>query len=250
MKILQQFIKGGTIPVIETSNLTKIYEKIVAVDNLNLSVKKGINYGLIGPNGAGKTTTIRMILGLCKKTNGRVKIFEKNVEEVKNLVGYVPETYSLYDYLSGKEFLHLLCELREIPTSIVEEKIGYYVKLFELGTTINNLIYTYSKGTKQKLLIISSIIHDPHLLILDEPFNGLDPISSKKFKDFLGEYVRNGGAVFLSTHILEIAEKICDEVGIIQNGKLIFSGNFKSVMKEDKKYTLEELFVELVNNEE
>ncbi|MFW6172775.1 MAG: ABC transporter ATP-binding protein [Elusimicrobiota bacterium] len=236
--------------MIELINLTKFYRNLKAVDKLNLKIMPGKIFGFLGPNGAGKTTTIKMIMGLINKTEGEIiingdKLDIKNIQNIKLKVGYLPEDIFLYDRLKGREFLEFICGVYKVKDS--SKKIEYYLDLFQLENDMNKFIEDYSRGMKKKISIISTLIHDPEILILDEPTSGLDPKTIRTLKDILLMKKKEFKTVFFSTHILDIVDYLCDEIGIINKGKLVFTGNLKELRKSRQHFeaSLEELFLEM-----
>lgn len=235
--------------MIELSDVSKYYGTKLAVDNLSLEVKKGEIFGFIGPNGAGKTTTIKMMVGILRPDGGR--IFVDNIDVVKNpiyakrILGYVPDTPILYECLTGLQFINFIADAYNVSSDERMRNINYYSELFEIKEALRELISSYSHGMKQKLVILSALVHNPSVLVLDEPLVGLDPKAAFNLKNIMKEHVKKGNTVFFSTHILEVAEKLCDRVGIIKNGKLIACGTLNE-LKEGKDETLENIFMELV----
>ena len=242
--------------MIETVNLTKKYGEFVAVNDLNLNVKAGEIYGFLGPNGAGKTTTIRMITGLLHPTSGKVLINGIDIWQepirAKAQIGLIPDTPSVYPKLSGNEFLDFIASIYEIPRKESRRKIAEILEMLDLTHKADELIETYSHGMKQKIVIAAALLHDPSVLILDEPTVGLDPKSAKLIKDLLKAFALKGKTVFMSTHILEIAEKMCDRVGIINYGELIAEGTIEELRNRVGKGegSLEDLFLELTGGED
>lgn len=232
---------------IKLIDLVRKYGDTVAVDRLNLEVNKGEIFGFLGPNGAGKTTTIKMMTGLLSPTSGRVEVggfdIVRNPMEAKKILGYVPDVPMLFEKLTGREFLDFVCEIWRVEKK--EEKIEYWLRTFELLEVADALIESYSHGMKQKLSMVQALIHEPQILILDEPFTGLDPLSAKKSKDILQEFVAGGGTVFFSTHILDVAERFCNRVGIIVRGKLLAVGTLDELKQEGDR-NLEDIFLRLV----
>ncbi|AGC69262.1 ABC-type multidrug transport system, ATPase component [Thermoclostridium stercorarium subsp. stercorarium DSM 8532] len=232
--------------MLRIENLTKKYGNKTAVDNLSLHVKKGLIYGFIGHNGAGKTTTIKCCCGILHFDAGEIYIDGVSIKEdplgCKRKIAYIPDNPYLYEFLTGIKYLNFIADIFAIPQTEREEKIRRYADLFELTADLPLPISAYSRGMKQKLAIISALIHDPKLVILDEPFVGLDPKATHHLKNIMREICSNGGAVFFSTHVLEVAEKLCDEVAIIKNGKLVISGSMEEVKGND---SLEDIFLEL-----
>jgi len=240
--------------MIETVNLAKKYGEFVAVNHLNLHVKTGEIYGFLGPNGAGKTTTIRMLAGLLQPTSGKVLIDGIDIIEepikAKAHIGLIPDTPSVYPKLTGNEFLDFIAAIYEIPLKESKRKIKEILEMLELSHKADELIETYSHGMKQKIVIAAALLHDPSILILDEPTVGLDPKSAKLIKDLLKVFASRGKTVFMSTHILEIAERMCDRVGIIDAGKLIAEGTIEELRKKIGEGSLEDLFLKLTGGED
>ncbi len=237
--------------MLKIENLTKKYGEKKAVDNLSLHILPGEIYGFIGHNGAGKTTTIKSVVGILKFDEGKIFIDGYSVLEntiaCKKKIAYIPDNPDLYDYMTGMKYLNFIADIFEVPLETREEQIKKYAGLFELTNNLNQTISSYSHGMKQKLLIISAWIHNPKLIIMDEPFVGLDPQSSHILKEMMKEHCKNGGSIFFSTHVLEVAEKLCDKIAIIKNGKLIKTGTIKEVKGDE---SLEDVFLELVESEE
>lgn len=236
--------------------MSKTYSKgqVKAVDNINLEVKPGEIFGFLGPNGAGKTTTIKMIVGLLKPDTGKVfidgiDVWEKPLE-AKRKISYVPDTPEVYDKLKGIEYLNFIADIYGIAKEVRQERIEKYLDIFGLKDAIGNLIGSYSHGMKQKLVLISALIHEPELFILDEPMVGLDPKSSFNLKEIMRERCQEGKTVFFSTHVLDMAEKLCDRIAIINKGKIIALGTMEELKStaEDKE-SLEKIFLELTEDE-
>lgn len=231
-------------------NLSKSYKNKKAIDNISIEVNKGELFGFIGHNGAGKTTTIKSIVGIHNFEEGDIlinsKSIKKNPIECKKDIAYIPDNPDIYESLTGIQYLNFIADIFEVSKSQREEKIKYYSEKFEINKVLGDLISSYSHGMKQKLVIISALIHSPKILILDEPFVGLDPKASFILKEIMRDFCNNGGCIFFSTHVLEVAEKICDKIGIIKGGKLIAYGNTNEV-KGDK--SLENIFMEMIENE-
>ncbi len=232
--------------MLSIKNLTKKYGDFTAVDNISLEINPGEICGFIGHNGAGKTTTIRCCCGLLDFEAGEILINGKSIKEdpvaCKKDLAYIPDNPTLFEYLSGIQYLNFVADIYGIDKQSREEKISKYSEYFELKKDLAMPISSYSHGMKQKLAIISALIHDPKLIILDEPFVGLDPIASFRFKEVMREICANGGAVFFSTHVLDVAEKLCDRIAIIRKGKLIRYGTLEEVKGDE---SLEETFLEL-----
>ena len=232
--------------MLRIEHLTKTYGDKKAVDDLTLHIRPGEIYGFIGHNGAGKTTTIKACCGIMSFDEGEIYIDGKNVKtqplECKRVLSYIPDNPDLYDFLSGIKYLNFVCDIFGVPQAERQERIHRYADLFELTADLAEPISAYSHGMKQKLAIISALVHSPKLIIMDEPFVGLDPVASHKLKGIMREHCNAGGAIFFSTHVLEVAEKLCDMVAIIKGGRLIKSGTMDEVRGDD---SLEDVFLEL-----
>ena len=238
--------------MIEIQGLCKSYNKgaVKAVENLDLTVKPGEIFGFLGPNGAGKTTTIKMMVGLLKADGGNVKIngfdTQKEPLRVKESISYVPDNPEVYEKLTGIEYLNFLGDVYGVPGPVRKEKVSRFLDLFELKGAVNDLIQSYSHGMRQKLVLIGAILHEPQVFILDEPMVGLDPKSANNLKKYMREHCDSGKTVFFSTHVLEVAERLCDRIGIINQGKLIACGNMDELKAQSQnKETLENIFLEL-----
>lgn len=232
--------------MLRIEHLTKIYGDKKAVDDLSLHIAPGEIYGFIGHNGAGKTTTIKACCGILQADNGEVLIdgisIKDNPIEAKKRIAYIPDNPDLYEFMTGIQFLNFIGDVFKVPAEERQAKIGKYADLFEITNDLAQPISAYSHGMKQKLAVISALIHEPKLLIMDEPFVGLDPKASHILKELMRDLCNRGGAIFFSTHVLEVAEKLCDKVAIIKGGKLIKSGTMDDV-KGDA--SLENVFLEL-----
>ena len=232
--------------MLKIEHLTKIYGDKKAVDDLSLHIKKGEIYGFIGHNGAGKTTTIKACAGILGFDAGEIYIDGISAKEkpldCKKITAYIPDNPDLYEFYTGIKYLNFIADIYGVPQSERQQKIQKYADLFELTPDLGQLISAYSHGMKQKLAVISALIHSPRLIMMDEPFTGLDPKASHTLKQLMREICDNGGAIFFSTHVLEVAEKLCDKVAIIRGGKLVISGNMSEVKGAD---SLEEVFLEL-----
>lgn len=235
--------------MLRIENLTKIYGDKKAVDNLSLHILPGEIYGFIGHNGAGKTTTIKSCCGILKFDAGEIYINGKSVKtdplEVKKQIAYIPDNPDLYEFMSGIKYLNFVADVFGVSASDRQERIRKYGDMFELTGDLGQPISAYSHGMKQKLAIISALIHEPKLIIMDEPFVGLDPKAAHTVKTIMRDMCDNGAAVFFSTHVLEVAEKLCDKVAIIKAGKLIKSGTMEEVKGDE---SLEDVFLELADN--
>lgn len=237
--------------MISIKNYSKTYTKgKFAVKNLSLEIEQGDLYGFIGHNGAGKSTTIKSIVGILPFEDGSITIdgisIKDNPLECKKKMAYIPDNPDLYDSLTGIQYLNFICDLFRVETTERKEKITKYAKLFEIYDELNNFINSYSHGMKQKLALVSAFIHDPKILILDEPFVGLDPKASFTVKKVMKEFCESGGAIFFSTHILEVAQKLCNKVAIIKDGTLLACGKMDDIIKDS---SLEDVFLGLTEHE-
>ncbi|MDD4699540.1 MAG: ABC transporter ATP-binding protein [Oscillospiraceae bacterium] len=221
-----------------------------AVDNLSLHIEPGDIYGFIGHNGAGKTTTLLACTGILDFEQGNIYISGKSIKdqpvECKKEIAFIPDNPDLYEYLTGIQYLNFICDIFEVSKSTRSERIEKYAEVLELLDNLGDLISSYSHGMKQKLALISALVHSPKLLILDEPFVGLDPKSSHTLKQMMHQMCENGCAIFFSTHVLDVAEKLCNKIAIIKNGQLIASGETDEVRG---KLSLEEVFLEMTDDE-
>ena len=232
--------------LLKIQNLTKTYGEKVAVDDLSIRIEPGQIYGFIGHNGAGKTTTLKAATGILRFDSGDIFIGGHSIKseplECKKLMAYIPDNPDLYEFYSGIKYLNFIADVYGVPAGVRDERIKKYADLFELTGDLGDLISSYSHGMKQKLAIISALIHEPKLIIMDEPFVGLDPKAAFTVKGLMRELCDRGGAIFFSTHVLEVAEKLCDKVAIIKGGKLVVSGTMEQVKGDD---SLEAVFLEL-----
>ncbi len=239
--------------MIRIEGISKSYVKgKKAVDNLNLQINDGEIFGFLGPNGAGKTTTIKIITGILNADEGDVFIENYSIKKepirAKQQFGYVPDNSDIVWRIKGIEYLNFVADIYKIPSDKRKEKIEYLTELFNIKDALNNNISTYSRGMKQKIIIIGSLLHEPNNWILDEPIVGLDPVMAHALKTHMKNYANQGKAIFFSTHILEIAQQLCERVGIINKGKLIFVGTLSELQSKAKQQgSLEELFLELVD---
>jgi len=231
-------------------HLTKSYGgNVKAVDDLSLTVLPGDIYGFIGHNGAGKTTTLRAIAGILSFDSGSIRIDGHSITEepiaCKRLMAYIPDNPDLYDHLTGIQYLNFVADIYGVGENERDERIKKYADAFEMTPRLNDLIGSCSHGMKQKIAVISALIHSPKLLLLDEPFVGLDPKAAHTLKGFMKELCESGSAIFFSTHVLEVAEKLCNKIAIIKNGKLIAAGDMEEVKGNE---SLETLFLELTDH--
>jgi ABC-2 type transport system ATP-binding protein len=240
--------------MIETENLTKRYGDLTAVDNLNLEIPAGELFGFLGPNGAGKTTTIKLLVGLLRPSAGTARIGGHDVQreplEAKSLVGFVPDQPYLYEKLTGREFLRFMADLYSVDPDRAARRGEDLLHLLDLDDRGDELIESYSHGMRQKTALAGALIHDPKVFFLDEPTVGLDPKSARLIKDTLRQLCDRGVTVFMSTHILEIAERMCDRIGIIQEGNLIASGTIEELRSGVGEGSLEDIFLELTGGAE
>lgn len=241
--------------MIELNEISKSYNgKYKAVDNLTLTINSGEIFGFLGPNGAGKSTTIKMITGIIKPDNGSINVngvdILKQPIEAKQQIGYVPDSPDMFLRLKGIEYLNFMSDIYDIPTEIRQERINKLSREFDMDSAIGDKIGSYSHGMRQKIIVMGVLVHDPSVWILDEPMTGLDPKSSYVLKEMMRSHADSGKTVFFSTHVLEVAEKLCDRVAIINKGKILFCGSIKEMknnLKEDE--SLEKMFLELVEDE-
>jgi ABC-2 type transport system ATP-binding protein len=245
---------GATL--IETNSLIKRYGDKVAVNNISFTVQAGEVFGFLGPNGAGKTTTIKMIVGLLQPTSGKVKVAGHDVQAqpllAKASSGYVPDTPNLYAKLTGRELLRFVGDLYDIDRQQVAQRTEELLRVLDLAEAADNTIDSYSHGMQQKASLAAALMHDPKVLVLDEPTVGLDPKSARLIKDILRQMADRGAAVFLSTHILEIAERMCDRIGIINKGELVAVGTMNELRSLGKagEVSLEDIFLSLTGGVE
>ena len=232
--------------MLKIEHLTKTYGEKKAVDDLTLHIAPGEIYGFIGHNGAGKTTTLKSVVGILQFDEGEILINGKSIRtaplDCKRDIAYIPDNPDLYDYMSGIKYLNFIADIFGVSTADRKERIRKYSERFELTADLAQPIAAYSHGMKQKLAIIAAWLHSPKLIIMDEPFVGLDPKASHLLKGMMREVCDVGGAIFFSTHVLEVAEKLCDKVAIIKGGRLVRSGTMEEVKGDD---SLEEVFLEL-----
>ena len=235
--------------MLRIEHLTKKYDQYKAVDDLSLEIEDGHIYGFIGHNGAGKTTTLKSVVGILPFDEGEIFIdnqsMKTNAMACKNIMAYIPDNPDLYEYLTGIQYLNFIADVYQVSKTDREARIKKYADMLELTSDLAQPISAYSHGMKQKLAVISAFIHNPKLIIMDEPFVGLDPKASHLLKQLMREHCDQGGAIFFSTHVLEVAEKLCDRIAIIKQGKLVISGRTQDVIGND---SLEDVFLELEND--
>lgn len=236
--------------MLEIKNVTKKYNEKVANDNINLTINDGEIFGFIGPNGAGKSTLIKSIVGLNTFDNGEIVFnnmtLKDNEMEFKKNIAYIPDNPDLYEHLTGIKYLNFICDVFGVSKETRIKEIENYATRFGIKENLNDLISSYSHGMKQKLAVIASLVHHPHLLVMDEPFVGLDPLASHTLKTIMQEFVSQGNIIFFSSHVLEVVEKLCEHVAIISSGKIVYDGNLEEMNKDE---SLEQLFLELTNHE-
>lgn len=242
--------------MLQLKNISKTYSKgnIKAVDNINLEVKSGEIFGFLGPNGAGKSTTIKMIVGLLKPDEGSIALDGVSVWgeplKAKSMISYVPDNPEIYDRLDGIDYLNFIADMYGISKEVRKERIEYFSDLFNIKDSLGDIINSYSHGMKQKLVLTSALLNDPKLFILDEPMVGLDPKSSFNIKEIMRKMCDEGKTVFFSTHVMEVAEKICDRIAIINKGKIVALGTMEELRAHAKeRESLENIFLELTEDE-
>lgn len=251
-----QFAEGLVMEAVAVSveGLVVSYGSFVAVENLSFTVRNGEIYGLLGPNGAGKTTTIKVLVGLLEPRSGKVEIYNTPLSDevaAKSQIGYIPEEVVLLDSLTPREFLEFVASIRQSNRDTLNSKLERYVSAFELKQYFDTPIAALSMGNKQKVAIVAALLHDPKLLILDEPLIGLDARSSKILKELITFHAKKGGAVIFSTHIMEVAEKLCTKVGIINKGKIVGEGTVEDLRKlvRSAEGSLEDIFLKVTEQE-
>jgi len=241
--------------MLKLEGVTKRYKgaSVNAVDNLDLEVRPGEIFGFLGPNGAGKTTTIRMVVGLLAADRGRIVVNGHDLASdpiaAKRSIGFVPDNPNLYPKLTGLEYLNLIGDVYGVDGPTRKRRLDHYLGMFELTSAVGDLVQSFSRGMKQKLALTGALLHEPPLFILDEPMVGLDPRSAHLFKSIMREHVHQGNTVFFSTHVLEVAEQLCDRVGIINKGQLIACGTMDELRRASGRVgsNLEKLFLELTD---
>lgn len=241
--------------MIEILNVNKSYNDVVkAADNLNITIEDGEIFGFLGPNGAGKTTAIKMITGILKPDSGSIKIngidIQMNPLKAKEQFGFVPDSPDMFLRLKGIEYLNFMADIYNVSKDIRKDRIESLSERFEIKDALGDQIQSYSHGMRQKIIIMGVLIHEPSVWILDEPMTGLDPKSSYTLKQMMREHADSGKTVFFSTHVLEVAEKICDKVAIINKGKILFCGRLEELKEQAKgNESLEKMFLEMTENE-
>lgn len=232
--------------MLKIQKLTKIYGSKKAVDDLTLTINPGEIFGFIGHNGAGKTTTLKACAGILTFDNGEIYVNGKSIKtnplDCKREIAYIPDNPDLYEFMTGIKYLNFIADIFEVSKEVRTERIKKYAELFGLTGDLGSPISGYSHGMKQKLALISAWIHEPKLIMMDEPFVGLDPLAAHHLKEMMHEFCANGGAIFFSTHVLDVAEKLCDKVAIIKGGRLIKCGTMEEVKGDE---SLEDVFLDL-----
>ena len=237
--------------MLQIENVSKSYANsgVYAVENLSLTVNPGEIFGFLGPNGAGKTTTIKMLTGVLPFQHGRITVNGADIRQdairAKQSIGYVPDSGVVYDKLTGAEYLNFMADVYGVPAAARRETIDALLATFNLKDAVGSQIRSYSHGMKQKIVVIGALLHAPKLWVLDEPLTGLDPQSSFELKAMMRRHCDAGNTVFFSTHVLEVAEKLCDRIGIINKGRLVFTGSMKEIKEWKRDESLEQLFLEI-----
>jgi len=238
-------------PAILTRSLRKLYGAKAAVDGLNLEVSQGSFFGFLGPNGAGKTTTIHILIGLIPPTSGEIEILglplAANLQEIKQRIGIVPDENVLFDRLTGFEFLQFAGRMYGLDKKVAQGRARELLELFELDQAPRKLIAEYSKGMRKRVALAGALIHRPQLFLLDEPFEGVDPMGARLMKDILLGQVRQGATIFLTSHVLEVVERLCDRVAIINEGRIVIEGSMQELRSAED--TLEDTFVRVVGGD-
>ena len=238
------------IEMITIKNLCKSYGKKKVLKDVNLTINDGDIYAFVGSNGAGKTTTIKSMLGILPFDSGDVLYdnlsIKTNALKIKQDLAYIPDNPDIYEHLTGLEYLSFVADMYETPSNLKNERIKEYSKKLEIDKNLNDKIGSYSHGMRQKIVIIAALIHDPKVIIMDEPFVGLDPLSTHTLKEIMKDLIKEGKIIFFSTHVLDVAEKLCNKIAIIKNGEILIEGTMKEITKNS---SLEDIFLELVSNE-
>ena len=240
--------------MIEIKNVSKTFNNnIKAIDNLNLKINDGEIVGFIGLNGAGKTTAIKMMTGILQPDKGTIKVngydIVKDGLKAKQIIGYIADSPDMFLKLTGMEFINFIANIYKVPLDVRKKRIKEFGKRFGLSDVLNKPMQGYSHGTRQKMMVVAALVHDPDVWILDEPLIGLDPTSAFELKKMMREHADKGNSVFFSTHVLEVAEKLCDRIAIIDKGKVVFIGTLKELKDKYDKKDLEKLFMEVIKHE-
>lgn len=239
--------------MIKFKNVTKVYNRTIkAVNNVSFEVRGGEIVGFTGPNGSGKTTTIKMLTGILPPDKGEIKIngfdIKKNMIQAKSSIGYIADSPDMFLRLKGIEFLNFIADVYKVSNDDRKKRINELAERFELTDALSSPMMSYSHGMRQKLMVIAALVHNPPVWILDEPMTGLDPKSSYELKEMMREHAKKGNAVFFSTHVLEVAEKLCDKVIIIKKGNLLYDGTLENLESQHLNQTLENIFLEMTEN--
>ena len=239
--------------MIKFKNVTKVYNRTIkAVNNVSFEVRGGEIVGFTGPNGSGKTTTIKMLTGILPPDKGEIKIngfdIKKNMIQAKSSIGYVADSPDMFLRLKGIEFLNFIADVYKVSNDDRKKRVNELAERFELTDALSSPMMSYSHGMRQKLMVIAALVHNPPVWILDEPMTGLDPKSSYELKEMMREHAKKGNAVFFSTHVLEVAEKLCDKVIIIKKGNLLYDGTLENLESQHLNQTLENIFLEMTEN--
>jgi ABC-2 type transport system ATP-binding protein len=248
-------LEASVIPAIDIRDLHKEYDGVHAVDGLSVTVRQGRFFGFLGPNGAGKTTTIRVLMGLVQPSSGRIEVLGMRLPEesldIRKNIGLVPDDTLLFDYLTGFEYLEFVARLYGLARPTALERGRELLELFELSETSRKLIGDYSKGMRKRVAMAAALIHRPHLFLLDEPFEGVDAVGARLMKDILLEQVHRGATVFLTSHVLEVVERLCDEIAIINRGRIVAQGSIAELRQQTAQgaSTLEDIFVSVIGGQ-
>lgn len=239
--------------MIKFKNVTKVYNRTIkAVNNVSFEVRGGEIVGFTGPNGSGKTTTIKMLTGILPPDKGEIKIngfdIKKNMIQAKSSIGYIADSPDMFLRLKGIEFLNFIADVYKVSDDDRKKRVNELAERFELTDALSSPMMSYSHGMRQKLMVIAALVHNPPVWILDEPMTGLDPKSSYELKEMMREHAKKGNAVFFSTHVLEVAEKLCDKVIIIKKGNLLYDGTLENLENQHLNQTLENIFLEMTEN--
>ena len=239
--------------MIKFKNVTKVYNRTIkAVNNVSFEVRGGEIVGFTGPNGSGKTTTIKMLTGILPPDKGEIKIngfdIKKNMIQAKSSIGYIADSPDMFLRLNGIEFLNFIADVYKVSNDDRKKRVNELAERFELTDALSSPMMSYSHGMRQKLMVIAALVHNPPVWILDEPMTGLDPKSSYELKEMMREHAKKGNAVFFSTHVLEVAEKLCDKVIIIKKGNLLYDGTLENLESQHLNQTLENIFLEMTEN--
>lgn len=239
--------------MIKFKNVTKVYNRTIkAINNVSFEVRGGEIVGFTGPNGSGKTTTIKMLTGILPPDKGEIKIngfdIKKNMIQAKSSIGYIADSPDMFLRLKGIEFLNFIADIYKVSNDDRKKRVNELAERFELTDALSSPMMSYSHGMRQKLMVIAALVHNPPVWILDEPMTGLDPKSSYELKEMMREHAKKGNAVFFSTHVLEVAEKLCDKVIIIKKGNLLYDGTLENLESQHLNQTLENIFLEMTEN--